>query len=304
MKRRSFNQIALTLAASSVAVRASALAPKRIVMLKNKIPSSGISIPVIGMGTYRNLNVDMEPAILANRVELLKEFFALGGAMLDSSPMYGSSEQVIGYCLKQLGYPKTLFSTTKVWTKGQQAGVDQMRQSMQYWGLKQFDLMQIHNLVDWKTHLRTLRDWKEQGLIKHIGITTSHGRNHSELTEILEKEPFDFVQLTYNIRDREVERRLLPLATDKGMAVIVNRPFNGLFGYTKGKPLPAYAGEINCRSWAQFYLKFAISHPAVTCAIPATSKIKHLRDNMVAGTGILPDAKMRKEMIKSFSQYL
>ncbi|NVJ67500.1 MAG: aldo/keto reductase [Gammaproteobacteria bacterium] len=305
MKRRDFVKSSAAVAGVTAMASKGLLAStdKSSEILLNKIPSSGESIPVIGMGTYRNLNIQ-DDSKLPQRVELIKQFFELGGQMLDSSPMYGQSEKVIGYCLEMLGQPKQLFATTKVWTKGEQDGIEQMQDSMRLWGLDKFDLMQIHNLVDWQTHLKTLRKWKEKGLIKYIGITTSHGRDHAELAAIMQKEPLDFVQLTYNIRDREVENKLLPLAADKGIAVIVNRPFNGLFGYTKGKALPAYAKEIGCNTWAQFYLKFVISHPAVTCAIPATSKIKHLKDNMLAGYGALPDAKMRQEMIGLFSQYL
>ncbi len=305
MQRRKFIQSLIALTGASALAGNKLLIAESIAnkMLMNKIPSSGEPIPVMGMGTYRNLNIQ-DQSKLPERVELIKTFFELGGQMLDSSPMYGVSEEVIGHCLKQLNYPKQLFSTTKVWTRGEQDGIQQMRQSLRLWGLDKFDLMQIHNLVDWETHLKTLRSWKEKGLIKYIGITTSHGRDHAKLAAIMEQETLDFVQLTYNIRDRGVESRLLPLAADKGIAVIVNRPFNGLFGYTKNKPLPDYAQEIGCKSWAQFYLKFAISHPAVTCAIPATSKIKHLKDNMAAGRGLLPDANMRQKMIGSFAQYI
>ncbi len=273
-------------------------------ILTNKIPSSGQSIPLIGFGTSRNISLDLTPENIKKCTALIETFFKLGGTMIDSSPMYGTSEQMIGHCLKNLDYPNELFSTTKVWTRGKQDGIDQMHQSMDLWGINAFDLMQIHNLVDWKPHLDTLRNWQEEGIVKHIGITTSHGRSHSELEKILATEPLDFVQLTYNVKDRAVENRLLPLALDRGIAVIVNRPFNGLFGFSKGQQLPEYAQELGCKSWAQFYLKFAISHPAVTCAIPATSKVKHLKANMLAGYGELPDHKTRKLMIESFKELI
>ncbi|WP_251359693.1 aldo/keto reductase [Kangiella sp. TOML190] len=305
MKRRTFTQALLALGASSAFAKAKTIsdaASKQ--MLANKIPSTGELIPVIGLGTNKNLNIDLSSKELPERLQLVKTFFDLGGEMLDSSPMYGSSEEVIGYCLEQLGYPKKLFSATKVWTRGKQAGIEQMQESLRLWRLKSFDLMQIHNLVDWKLHLKTLRQWKQVGLINYLGITTYAGREHQALIEIMKTEPLDFVQITYNIRDRKVEKYLLPLALDKGIAIIVNRPFKELFGYTKGKQLPSYATELGCNTWAQFYLKFAISHPAVTCAIPATSKIKHLKDNMAAGTGLLPDDKLRQEMINTCERYL
>ncbi len=305
MNRRNFIQSALVIASAANFTSSKALSGESITssMLTNKIPSSAESIPVIGMGTNRNLTVH-SGASLADKVTLIKTFFELGGEMLDSSPMYGQAEEVIGQCLRQLNYPPQLFSTTKVWTKGKAEGIAQMRHSMKLWGLDRFDLMQIHNLVDWKTHLKTLRQWKDKGLIKHIGITTSHGRDRQELESIMKNEQLDFIQVTYNIRDREVENRLLPLALEKGIAVIVNRPFNGLFGYTQGKELPDFAKSLGCSSWAQFYLKFAVSHPAVTCAIPATSKIKHLKDNMDAGRGLLPDNQERQKMVTLFAQYL
>ncbi|MRX26611.1 aldo/keto reductase [Kangiella sp. HZ709] len=273
-------------------------------ILTNKIPSSGQSIPLIGFGTSRNISLDLTPENITKCTALIETFFKLGGTMIDSSPMYGTSEQMIGHCLKNLDYPKELFSTTKVWTRGKQEGIEQMRQSMKLWGIKKFDLMQIHNLVDWQLHLDTLRNWQEEGIVKHIGITTSHGRSHAELEKILATVPLDFVQLTYNVKDRAVENRLLPLALDRGIAVIVNRPFNGLFGYSKNQELPEYMQELGCKSWAQFYLKFVISHPAVTCAIPATSKAKHLKDNMLAGYGELPDKKTRQLMVESFKKLI
>ena len=197
-----------------------------------------------------------------------------------------------------------LFAATKVWIYGQWLGVRQMETARELWGVPRFDLMQIHNMLDWKSHLETLKAWKAGGRIRYIGITTSHGRRHEEMERALAKEPFDFVQFTYNLADREVEQRLLPLAAERGIAVIINRPFRGgsLFGKVRGKPLPAWAQEFGCTNWAQFFLKFIVSHPAVTCVIPATSRVTHMLENMGAGFGLLPDAATRQRMLAYFEK--
>jgi diketogulonate reductase-like aldo/keto reductase len=262
------------------------------------IPSTGERIPVIGLGTSRTFDV----AAGAGRDALapvLAAFFAGGGTLIDSSPMYGAAEDVVGELLRR-ARPRRLFAATKVWTDGKRAGVEQMERSLARWGLPRLDLVQIHNLRDWETHLPTLAEWKASGRVRYVGITTSHGRMHDELARALERERFDFVQLTYNLEDREVERRLLPLAADRGVAVLVNRPFQlgGLFEKVRGRALPEWAKELEIASWAQFFLKFAVSHPAVTCAIPATSKVKHMEDNMGAGRGPLPDAATRGRMVR------
>ena len=263
------------------------------------VPSSGAKIPVIGMGSYITFNVGQDPALLADRVEVLRAFFAAGGGMIDSSPMYGSSEAAIGHCLQQLGYPATLFSATKVWTWFSAEGNQQMQASRRLWGLQRFDLMQVHNLLSWEDHLQTLRDARDAGLVRYIGVTTSHGRRHDELATVMTGQPLDFVQFTYNILDREAEQRLLPLAADRGIAVIVNRPFRrgDLIDRLARHPLPAWAPEIGCDTWAQFLLKFIVSHPAVTCAIPATSRVDHMQENMAVLRGTLPDAATRQRMI-------
>ncbi len=197
----------------------------------------------------------------------------------------------------------SLFAATKVWTDGEEAGIRQMENSLRKWGLRRFDLMQIHNLRDWRTHLKTLQEWKAEGKIRYLGITTSHGRFHRELLEILRSEPLDFVQFSYNIEDRSAEERLLPLAAERGLAVLINRPYQRgeLFRKVKGKALPEWAAEFGCTSWGQFFLKFIASHPAVTCVIPATADPRHMRDNMAAGFGRLPDAAMRKRMLAYFA---
>ena len=272
-------------------------------VIKKSIPSSGELLPVIGMGSWLTFDVGADEALRATRVQVMQEFFDRDGALIDSSPMYGSSQEVIGYCLRQIQNKQALFAATKVWIYGQWLGIKQMQAAQQLWGVARFDLMQIHNMLDWQSHLETLRAWKAEGRIRYIGITTSHGRRHQDLERALAKEPFDFVQFTYNLVDREVEQRLLPLAAERGIAVIINRPFQGgaLFGPVRGKPLPAWAADFDCSNWAQFFLKFIVSHPAVTCAIPATSRVAHMRENMGAGFGRLPDAETRRRMLAVYA---
>lgn len=267
------------------------------------IPSTGEPLPMIGMGSWITFNVGNDEAARAARVAVLKTFLDRGGTLIDSSPMYGSSEEVLGYCLRELGQSRPAFTATKVWTSGQEDGVEQMRESERLWGAPGFDLMQVHNLLDWQAHLETLRAWKADGRVRYIGVTTSHGRRLDLLERVMRNEALDFVQLTYNIRDRWVEGRLLPLARERGMAVIVNRPFAGgnLFPLVESRPLPSWAGEIDCANWAQFFLKFVISHPAVTCAIPATSRVDHMEENMGALSGRLPDSGERNRMAEVFA---
>ncbi len=252
------------------------------------------------MGSWITFHVGDNAAERAIRVEILRQFFAAGGSLIDSSPMYGLSEEVIGFCLQQLGQPAALFSATKVWTPGKLLGISQMNHSQQLWGGEGFDLMQIHNLVAWKTHIKTLLRWKAEGRIRYIGITTSHGRRHDEIERLLTNESFDFVQFSYNIRDREAEKRLLPVAASRGVAVIINRPFRRgvLLDRLQGKPLPAWASEFGCDNWPQFLLKFIVSHPDVTCVIPATSQVAHMQENMGANFGELPDQRTRGRMIR------
>ncbi len=264
------------------------------------IPGTDESLPVIGMGTWVTFNVGEDPDLRAHRVKVLQTFFDEGGAVIDSSPMYGSSEAVLGHCLERTRGAEALFSATKVWTWRQSAGVDQMEESRQLWDVPRFDVMQVHNLLSWKAHLKTLQADQEAGRVPYIGVTTSHGRRHDELERIMRKEPIDFVQFTYNIVDREAEQRLLPLAADRGLAVLINRPFRHkqLFHRFEHHPLPAWADAIDCANWAQFFLKFIVSHPAVTCAIPATSRIDHMRENMGALHGRLPDSATRRRMVR------
>lgn len=264
--------------------------------------AAGVSMPVIGMGSWLTFDVGRNKRLRKARTRVLEAFFEAGGGMIDSSPMYGTSEEVIGHALRNLPPQKTLFSATKVWTVSKWLGIRQMETSQSLWGIKRFDLMQIHNMLDWEAHMETLTDWKAGGRIRLIGITTSHGRRHAAFAKVMENQPFDFVQFTYNIEDREAEKRLLPLAQERGLGVIINRPFQrgGLFDRVKGKPLPGWSGEIDCSTWAQFFLKFIVSHPAVTCAIPATSRVDHMQENMAAGITPMPDAAMRKRMTDYF----
>lgn len=268
-------------------------------MLKRAIPASGEEVPVIGMGSWITFNVGDDQALRQQRVEVLRAFFESGGSVIDSSPMYGSSEAVIGSCLGRLSNPQPLFSATKVWTWLQASGPGQMAESRRLWGIERFDLMQVHNLLNWQGHLETLVEDKAAGRVRYIGMTTSHGRRHDALEAIMTEQPLDFVQFTYNILDREAEDRLLPLAAERGLAVLVNRPFRqgALIDAVMRHGLPGWADEIDCASWAQFLLKFIVSHPAVTCVIPATSRADHMRENMGALYGRLPDPPMRARMI-------
>jgi diketogulonate reductase-like aldo/keto reductase len=251
------------------------------------------------MGSWITFNVGDDPVFRDQRVEVLRTFFDMGGAAIDSSPMYGSSEEVIGYCLERLDNDAALFSATKVWTPFQWLGKKQMAESERLWGTRRFDLMQIHNLLDWDAHMETLTAWKAEGRIRHIGITTSHGSRHAEMEKVMREQPIDFVQFTYNILDREAEARLLPLAAEHGLGVLINRPFRrgDLMDRFEQHPLPDWAGAFDAANWAQFLLKFIVSHPAVTCAIPATSRVDHMKENMGACRGRLPDPAMRRRMI-------
>jgi diketogulonate reductase-like aldo/keto reductase len=266
------------------------------------IAKTGEALPVIGLGTYQAFDVgnDAQERALAKKV--LQRFAELGGEMVDSSPMYGSAETVVGDLASELKLQSSLFIATKVWTSGRDAGIRQMEDSLRKLKRERIELMQIHNLLDAKTHLATLKDWKKSGKIKYLGVTHYHAGAYAELEQAIKGGEMDFVQLNYSITEREAETRLLNLAKEVGTAVIVNRPFaqGGLFSRTKDKPLPDWAAEFDCKSWAQFFLKYIVSHPAVTCVIPATRNVKHLADNMGASMGRLPDEKTRKKMVEYF----
>ena len=270
-------------------------------MHTRRIPSSGVAVPVIGLGTWRGFDVGGDAAARARLTDVLRELFAAGGRVIDSSPMYGSSEQVAGDLLAALKAHDRAFVATKVWTDGREAGMGQMEASMRKLRDERIELMQIHNLVDWRTHLETLRIWKKEGRIQHLGITHYRDDAHDELEAVIRAETIDAVQLNYSIDNRAAEQRLLPLAADRGVAVLVNLPFGGggLLKRLQGRPLPSWAAEIGCRSWAQILLKYVVSHPAVTCAIPGTSRPEHMRENALAGAGPLPDAAFRKRMVEA-----
>ena len=282
-----------------MALRPHELLAARPHLINRTIPSSGEQLSVIGLGTYLTFSHDVRKQQLG---EVMQAFFDHGGQLIDSSPMYGPAEGLVGDLLKTTKNTKGLFVATKVWIDGKESGVAQMQESMHRMGVKMIDLMQIHNLRDWQAHIHTLRDWKAQGKIRYLGITTSHGYRHGEFEHVMKTEPLDFVQFSYNLVSRVAEQRLFPLAANRGIATLINRPFQGggMFRTVKGKQLPAWAAEFDCTSWAQFFLKFVVSHPNVTNVIPATSKPKHMVDNMGAGYGRLPDGKMRQRMIRHF----
>jgi diketogulonate reductase-like aldo/keto reductase len=261
------------------------------------IPSTGELIPVVGLGTWITFNVGDDPELREECAGVMKAFFDAGGRMIDSSPMYGSSQTVIGYGLSRLPGAR-LFSADKVWTSSRAEGPEQVEDSRKHWRVQRFDLLQVHNLVAWEEHLPMLLAMKKAGRLRYVGITTSEGRRHDEIEHIMDAQPIDFVQITYNILDREVESRILPLARERGIAVIANRPFRegALIRSLRGERLPSWSGEIGATSWAQFILKFIVSHPAITCAIPATSQVRHVKENMAAATGRLPDEGMRRRM--------
>lgn len=300
--RRDFMRLLAGLAVLAGPLGRAAPAPAREV-IKRPVPSSGESLPVIGMGSWITFNVAGDTRARGALRGVLQAFFDNGGAVIDSSPMYASSEEVIGELLGEVSRRQVVFAATKIWTPGRWLGMQQVRHSQGLWGIDRFDLIQIHNMLDWQTHIETLKAWKAEGRVRYIGITTSHGQRHEAMERAMAREPFDFVQFTYSIERREAERRLLPLAKERGMAVIANRPFDGgdLFDRVRGKPLPPWAAEFDCRNWAQFFLKFIVSHPAVTCAIPATAKVDHMMENMGAGFGRLPDGALRKRMADHFT---
>ncbi len=266
--------------------------------LARRVPKTGEAIPAVGLGTWQVFDVASDAKEKAQARETLKVFVELGGRVIDSSPMYGSSESVTGELAAALGVKAELFVATKVWTSGKQAGVRQMEDSMRKLRVERLDLMQVHNLVDAPTQLATLREWKNSGRVRYLGVTHYHAGAHAELEKIIRPGDIDFVQVNYSLAEPEADRRLLAAAADSRTAVIVNRPFaeGSMFRRVRDKPLPAWAKEIGCASWAQFFLKWILAHPSVTCAIPGTRNPKHVADNLGAGSGPLPDEAMRRRM--------
>lgn len=272
-------------------------------MIQRKIPSSGEWLPVVGVGTWQTF--DVESSGYGPLKEVLSILNQNGGSVIDSSPMYGRSESVVGTLTKNSGSADDYFYATKVWTTGKSSGIEQMQQSFHQMRRKTMDLMQIHNLVDWKTHLNTLKAMKEEGKIRYIGLTHYTDSSHSKLEEIISKESaIDFIQFNYSLESRNAEKRLLNAARDKGVAVIINRPYEGgsVFGRVRGKSLPDWAEEHGINSWGQFFLKYILSHPSVNCVIPGTDKPHHMLDNVKAGFGTLPDASFRKQMVEYYGK--
>jgi aryl-alcohol dehydrogenase-like predicted oxidoreductase len=308
MHRRRLLAIAATLA-GGLSLPAAGAAPGR---LQRSIANSGEPINAVGLGTWLTFDVGDERVQRARRLEVLRVFFAAGGGMIDSSPMYGRAERLLGELLPQVDHAGKLFAATKVWTAFGRVGPTQMAESLRLWGPgadgrvpgaepRRFDLMQVHNLLNWIEHLKTLRAWRDQGRVRHIGVTTSHGRKHDEMERILRREPVDFMQITLNLADRSA-LPLIDLAAERGIAVIVNRPFDGglLFNRVGRQPLPDVAREVGCANWAQVFLKWVLAHPAVTCAIPATTNPEHAAQNMGALVGALPDAAQQRRIAAAF----
>ena len=301
LHRRKLILAGMAAAASSITASAGPLADdptRKRIMITKKIPVTGEALPVIGMGTWQTFDVGRSPAEREPLGEVLRGFAESGGRLVDSSPMYGKSEEVVGDLAAASSLQPRLFVATKVWTSGKAQGIAQMEDSMRKLRVERLDLMQVHNLVDASTHLATLAEWKREGRVRYVGITHYTAGAHDEVTRLLEARPVDFVQINYSVGEREAEQRLLGVARDRGVAVIANRPFagGGLLGRLSRTPLPPFAAELECSSWAQLLLKFVVSHPAVTCAIPATSKLKHLQDNMKAGLGPLPNEAQRSRI--------
>jgi diketogulonate reductase-like aldo/keto reductase len=264
-------------------------------MLTRAIPSTGETLPVIGLGTWQTFDVAGRPAERERLGAVLQAFVELGGRLIDSSPMYGRSEAVVGDLAAALHLQDRLFIATKVWIKGREAGIDQAAESMTKLRTGRLDLLQVHNLLDVEIHLETLRAWKDEGRIRYTGVTHYTASHHDAVARVLEAQPVDFVQINYSAGEREAERVILPMARDRGIAVLANRPFaeGGLIRRLQERPLPDWAAEIDCRTWAELLLKFVVSHPAVTCVIPATGDVAHLRENMRAGHGPMPDEPLR-----------
>jgi diketogulonate reductase-like aldo/keto reductase len=302
-RRRAVKLIGATTASVCLPIGSSRIFAAEGSMLKRAIPSTGEKLPVIGLGSAVTFDVPFNSPKVTDITEVITRFVRRGGKVIDSSPMYGNAEGMIGDIAAKAGLTKSLFIATKVWTRGKEAGIAQMNQSLARFKTKPIDLMQVHNLVDVDTHMSTLRGWKSSGLIRYTGITFSEPKGFADIERNMRSQKPDFVQINYSIADRGAAQRILPLAQELRMGVIINRPFGsgGVIKAVQGRPLPPWAAEFDCHSWAQFLLKWVVSHPAVTCVIPATNNPQHLEDNMGAGFGRLPDAKTRERMAALFS---
>ena len=297
-RRTAVKSLACVLAAAHPALAGTAGHGVRV--STRPVPRTGERIPIVGLGTWQTFDVSPSSAARSELKQVLQGLVEHGASVVDSSPMYGESERVVGDLSHEAGLRERLFFATKVWTSGRDAGIRQMESSFRAMRTQRMDLMQIHNLIDFETHTRTLQDWKAAGRVRYIGITHYHAGAFRELERLLKTQRYDFVQFNFSMTEREAENSLLPLCSDTGTAVIVNRPFAeaSLFARVKGKPRPPWAGEIDCTSWAQFFLKWILGHPAVTCVIPGTRRRAHLDDNMLAGKGRLPDAAARRRMLE------
>ncbi|MGQ0750320.1 MAG: aldo/keto reductase [Betaproteobacteria bacterium] len=297
-RRRTLALLACGTLAMSAAARSASDSAKPLI--KRPIPRSGETLPVVGLGTWQTFDVGPSAPERTELKEVLRLLVAQGASVVDSSPMYGQAERVVGDLAADVGIHPRLFLATKVWTSGREAGIRQMENSFRLLRTQRIDLMQVHNLLDLATHVKTLREWKVSGRIRYLGVTHYHEGAHRDLERLVKMREYDFVQFNYSMTEREAEDRLLPACADSGTAVIINRPFAqaSLFGKVKGKPLPAWAAEFDCTSWAQFFLKYLVGHPAVTCVIPGTRRTAHLRDNLQAAAGRLPDPAMRRRMVQ------
>lgn len=301
MKRRKMIKATLATIASSSVINSHLLAFNTKKIMTRTIPSSGEELPAVGVGTWQTFDVGNDEEDRKPLKEVLKKLVEYGGSVIDSSPMYGRSEEVVGDLANELGLTRQLFMASKVWTRGKEDGIAQMEETIRLMGGKKpFDLMQVHNLIDWKSHLETLKSWKEEGKVRYIGITHYTDSAYEEMAAIMKAEPIDFIQIDYSIDNTNSDQMLLPLAKDRGIAVLVNRPYNGggIFSKTKGKALPQWAKEFDCNSWGQFFLKYILGNEAVTCVIPGTDNPKHMVDNLGAGLGKLPDEALRQKMKK------
>jgi diketogulonate reductase-like aldo/keto reductase len=289
--------------AAAVLVSPSLHAEEKRSMVQRSIPSSGEMLPVIGLGTAGPFDVGSSAAERQPLEEVMALFAKSGAKLVDTSPMYGRAEAVIGEIVAKLKLTGSLFLATKVWTTGREQGIKQMEHSLDLLGTKKLDLIQVHNLIDTTTHLATLREWKKEGRVRYIGITHHTEGSQAEVASVLEKEKVDFVQINYSLMEREAEKRVFPVAKDRGVAVIVNRPLGrgDLFNRVRGKALPDWAAEFDCKSWAQFFLKWIVAHPAVTCAIPATGNPRHMEDDLLGGGGRLPNEQLRKRMVEAIA---
>ena len=297
MHRRRFMTLGPALAASLPVLAQPLAQPLPQPLLRRRLGRQSDTLPVIGLGTWLTFDVGNDPDEVASRREVLRRFFAAGGGLIDSSPMYGRAERLLGELLPTLPHAGRLVSESKVWTPFDSMGPAQLERSLRLWGQPRFDLLLVHNLLNWRAHLKTLRRWQEEGRVRYIGVSTSHGNKHDEAERVVRSEKLDALQITYNFADTRAEG-LMNLAAERGLAVIVNRPFDGgdLFDRVGRRPLPAWAAEFGCANWAQYFLKWVVSHPSVTCAIPATRRPEHLDENMGAGVGRLPDPATRQRM--------